>query len=194
MAYFRTVTELPISQNDKGEMATLSAAQASFCETYRQHLQWMLHTVRRLGVLDSDAEDVAHDVFGTAWNRLDTYASGRPMRPWLFGIAFRVVSNRKATKRSKEELADTFDTISGVRQAPDEILEGEDARRHVLHALNTLPVEQRALFVGADIDQVPITELAEHLGIPLNTAYSRLRLARSKFQATFNELQNEVRR
>ncbi len=115
------------------------------------------------------------------------------MRPWLFGIAFRLISNRRAAKQGHEEFQPELESHAGPQQRPDELLESEVTRRHVLRALDALSAEQRAVFVGADIDDVPITELAQSLEIPLNTAYSRLRLARQRFQMTFDVLQNEVR-
>lgn len=168
------------------------SAQQAFATAYRDHLGWMLHTVRRLGVPPHEAEDAAHDAFSTAWRRLDTYAPERPMRPWLFGIAFRIVSNRKASRTGTEELQPGLDALRGVAHRPDELLEGEVTRLRVLKALEALPLDQRALFVGHDIELTPITELARNCDIPLNTAYSRLRLARQRFQSTFAALQDEV--
>jgi len=165
----------------------------AFASAYREHLGWMLQTVRRLGVTGAEQEDVAHDVFSTAWRRLDTYSPDRPMRPWLFGIAFRVVGNRKSTRAGQEALEGELDLRPGAAPRPDEVLEGEVTRRHVLKALEALPIEQRALFVGHDIEQTPINDLARELDVPLNTAYSRLRLARQRFQSTFAALQSEVR-
>jgi len=163
-------------------------AQELFRAAYTEHLGWMLNTVRRLGVGPSDAENVAHDVFSTAWKRLDTYSPERPMRPWLFGIAFRVITNRKTAKSGHEDLRSELDDAAGGAHRPDELLEAEVTRRHVLLALDALPADQRAVFVGADIESTPITELAEALEIPLNTAYSRLRLARQRFEAAFASL------
>ncbi|MBK7861401.1 MAG: RNA polymerase sigma factor [Archangiaceae bacterium] len=169
-------------------------AEALFRAAYTEHLGWMLNTVRRLGVRPADIEDVAHDVFSTAWKRLDTYSRERAMRPWLFGIAFRVVSNRKANRSGQEQLEAEIDDARGEAHRPDELLEAEVTRRQVLAALDALPVDQRAMFVGADIEMTPITELAETLEIPLNTAYSRLRLGRQRFEAAFTKLRQEVKR
>jgi RNA polymerase sigma-70 factor (ECF subfamily) len=179
-----------------GFVPTIAAempAQHDFATAYRDHLGWMLHTVRRLGVQSPDLEDVAHDVFSTAWRRFDSYVPDRPIRPWLFGIAFRVVSNRRSSRTGSETLEAGSDHRPGGAHRPDEVLEGEVTRRHVLTALEALPLDQRALFVGHDIEHTPITELALELEVPLNTAYSRLRLARQRFQSTFAALQNEVR-
>lgn len=171
-------------------------ARQAFSNAYREHLGWMLNTVRRLGISPGEQEDVAHDVFSTAWKRLDTWEPSRPMRPWLFGIAFRLVANRKANKSLNAVVGEPEPrTEQPGAHRPDELLESEVTRAHILKALDALPLEQRALFVGHDIDQTPINELAGSLEVPINTAHSRLRLARKKFQSTFDALQRgaEVR-
>lgn len=152
----------------------------------------MVHTLRRLGVREAELEDTAHDVFSTAWRRLETWDTSRPMRPWLFGIAFKVVSNQRAARTGKEELTEDMLDFHSPSDRPDAIFEGELTRRHVLAALEQLPLEQRALFVGHDIEKTPITELAQSFDIPLNTAYSRLRLARQRFENVFAQLQEGV--
>lgn len=50
--------------------------------------------------------------------------------------------------------------------------------------LQSLELERRAVFVMHEIDGSPMPEIADALGIPLNTAYSRLRLARTQFTDT----------
>jgi RNA polymerase sigma-70 factor (ECF subfamily) len=51
----------------------------------------------------------------------------------------------------------------------------------VARALEQLPMEQRAVLVRHDIDGFAAPEIARELELPLNTVYSRLRLARAKF-------------
>ncbi|MBE2249112.1 MAG: sigma-70 family RNA polymerase sigma factor [Myxococcus sp.] len=166
----------------------MATRREAFGQVYKEHLSWMLHTVRRLGVRGAEGEDAVHDVFATAWRRLDTYSPERPLRPWLFGIAFRVVANRKVLRSGKETPTEAFDHREGHSAAPDAQLQAEQTRDQVIKALDALPLEQRALFVGHDIEQTPITDLARELEVPLNTAYSRLRLARQRFEQVFQGL------
>ena len=44
--------------------------------------------------------------------------------------------------------------------------------------LSTLPIEQRAVFVMFEIDEMTCQEIADVTGSPLGTVYSRLRAAR----------------
>ena len=48
-----------------------------------------------------------------------------------------------------------------------------------MKALDLLDFDRRVVLVMHDLDEVPIPEIASTLDIPLNTAYSRLRLARA---------------
>ncbi len=48
--------------------------------------------------------------------------------------------------------------------------------------LNELDDNQRAVFVMADLEGMRAHEIAEALDVKLNTVYSRLRLARAKFE------------
>jgi RNA polymerase sigma-70 factor (ECF subfamily) len=49
-------------------------------------------------------------------------------------------------------------------------------------------IDRRAVFVLHDIHEVPVPEVAETLGVPLNTAYSRLRIAREEFATAVKRL------
>jgi RNA polymerase sigma-70 factor (ECF subfamily) len=160
---------------------------------YEDHLVWTLNTVRRLGVPERDLEDVTHDVFATVWRRLDSFRRGSPIKPWLLGIAFRVVSNRLARSASKSERLtnDLPERPGGIR--PDEHAEAEQTRQHVIAALEQLELDQRAIFVGHDIEGIPVPELAASLEVPVNTAYSRLRLARQHFERTLESRRRGAR-
>ena len=70
----------------------------------------------------------------------------------------------------------------------DEAIERDEARTLALEAINQIDLPRRAVFVLAELDELPIPEVAEALGIPLNTAYSRLRLAREDFEGAVRRL------
>lgn len=171
---------------------TVSDPRAAFAATYREHLGWVLQVVGRLGVFGVEREDVTHDVFATAWRRIDTFSEGGSMRAWLFGIAFRHVRNRRNARATSEQVEADLSQRVVADGHPESVLEGETTRRNVARALEALPLDQRALFVGHDIEATPIVELARALDVPLNTAYSRLRLARQRFRSTFTALQEGV--
>jgi RNA polymerase sigma-70 factor (ECF subfamily) len=152
-----------------------------FPSVFHQEFAWVWRTLRRLGVREADVEDLVHDVFVVFHRTLDQYDPARPLRAWLFGIAFRVASDhrRRATHR-RELLVDTEEPPDSKPTA-EAALGRARAGALVLEALAALPEERRAVFVLCELDELGMPEVAATLGIPLNTGYSRLRIARREF-------------
>jgi RNA polymerase sigma-70 factor (ECF subfamily) len=59
-----------------------------------------------------------------------------------------------------------------------------------MKALDTLDLDRRAVFVLHELDELSMPEIAAALSIPLNTAYSRLRLARADLAAWLERCQS----
>jgi RNA polymerase sigma-70 factor, ECF subfamily len=162
--------------------------QGLFSGIYEAEVSYVCQSLHRLGVASSEIEDVAHEVFVTAYNALGQYDTARPLRPWLFGIAARLASNNRRLARHTRE-------VGGVGfEAVDEGLDPEHAasarqdRALVARALESLDEDQRAVFVMYELDGHAMADIAESLAIPVNTAYSRLRLARADFAKTVRRL------
>lgn len=159
-------------------------AAPSFTSVFRQEYGYVVSSLRRLGVGVGDMEDVAQDVFLTIHAILGDYDPTRPLRPWLFGIAYRhALRHRDRARHRREQLtADPGSDIAAPRgDEPHHAAVQHEAQDLVLAALQRVEVSRRAVFVMACIDGYTAPEIAEALSIPVNTAYSRLRLAREEF-------------
>jgi RNA polymerase sigma-70 factor (ECF subfamily) len=163
-------------------------AAATLRDLFDMHAAYVWNSLRRLGVPDSDIEDVTHDVFLRVHAHLGDYDPSRPARPWLFGFAFRVASQHRRRAHRRRETPGEPDTAAHPSAAPDEQLAIDEDRRLVLAALDAIELERRAVFVLYELDQVPMGDIAHSLGIPVNTAYSRLRAARAEFRAAVRRL------
>ena len=149
-----------------------------------------MDTLRRLGVQERDLEDLCHDVFVVVFRNLDVYDARRPIRPWLFGIAFRVASDYRRSARHRREARRRRDEVGACPAPPaDEVMLRRERQRLVVRALEELELDRRAVFVMHDIDGHVMPDIAAALGVPLNTAYSRLRLARADFAAAVKRVQ-----
>jgi RNA polymerase sigma-70 factor (ECF subfamily) len=155
---------------------------------YRAELSYVMHTLRRLGVAHTDLEDVAHDVFVAVHRHFDDYDAGRPLRPWLFAFAYRIARDHRKLARHRLEVHEPVDEPAGEMPLPDEALDDERLRRMLLAVLDALDFEKRSIIVMHDIDGMPVPEIAKLLEVPLNTAYSRLRLARAAFERELERL------
>ena len=155
----------------------------SFQAVYQAEFTYVWNTLRRLGVRGADQKDVAHDVFVIAYRRFDEYDASRPVRPWLFGIAFRVVAHLRRDEKTKPAASESVsvDDLFSSEPGPEEDLRVQQDRELVVQAMGELDLDKRAVFVMHEIDGCAMPEIARELSIPLNTAYSRLRLARRDF-------------
>jgi RNA polymerase sigma-70 factor (ECF subfamily) len=156
---------------------------------------YVFHSLRRLGVHERDLEDVAHDVFLAIHKKLGDYDPARPLRPWIFAFAFRFAADyRKLARHRREKLADRDDAIEATDVGPsvDDRIDAARDRQLVLEALEALDLDKRAVFVMHEIDGNAMPAIATALGIPVNTAYSRLRLAREQFAASVKRLRSRA--
>lgn len=167
----------------------LSGASADFRLIFETECGYVWNTLRRLGIPDRDAEDAAQDVFVVVHRHLGEYDPNRPLRPWIFGICYRVaLAHRRRARVQRERIDDTAEAVD-ERKPADEQLEDKQAQDLVRRALDTLDLDRRALIVMHEYESYPVPQIAETLGIPLNTAYSRLRLAREQFIAAVRRIQ-----
>jgi RNA polymerase sigma-70 factor (ECF subfamily) len=166
-----------------------------FLEVYDKQFTYVWNCLRRMGVPIQDLEDLAQEVFEDVFQKLHTYDVMRPIRPWLFGFAFHVVLNhRKSSTRRRETfgIKDGRESIDSDPR-PDAVVELHERSALVFAALEDLEVNRRAVFVMADLAGHSVPEIADALAVPLNTAYSRLRLARKDFEAAVRRIRAQRR-
>jgi RNA polymerase sigma-70 factor (ECF subfamily) len=159
---------------------------------YEVHFRYVFRCLRGLGVRDAQLEDALQDVFIVVQRRLADFDGRAELRTWLYAIALRVA--RKYRERARREPASLEaarerdpELPAAADSSADSALENERlllARR----ALGSLDDDKREIFVLARVEQMSAPEIADVLGIPLNTVYSRLRAARLAFDAEITRL------
>lgn len=173
--------------DSEGSLQSSSVGEQDFRRVFDEHLSYVWHSLRRLGVREADLRDQAQEVFLVVHRLLPTYDPARPMRPWLFAIAFRVASAYRSRERyRKTEALDS--EPAGTTLDPEAELEAHERRELFIQALERVDFSRRPVFILAEIEGHTMPEIAESLDIPLNTAYSRLRLARDEFRAAAERL------
>jgi RNA polymerase sigma-70 factor (ECF subfamily) len=163
----------------------------NFRQIYDEHFPFVWRSLRRLGILESDVPDAVQDVFLVVHRRLAEFEGRSKMSTWIFGICYRVASDRrKAARRVSIESSD-----EQCLDAPDERVDiaAETERRQGLRTLEALldemPLEQRAVFTLFELEGMTGEDIAQTLELPLGTVYSRLRLARDTFRRSTARLQ-----
>lgn len=152
---------------------------------YDAHVDFVWRNLRRLGVQTADADDRTQEVFVIAHRRFDQFEErGHGPRAWLFQIVLRVASDARRHRRRHPEDAD-----GGAAEARESIepeqavqLSRREAVDELDRALSTIDVNRRTVLVLHEIEEMTAPEIAQVLSIPLNTVYSRLRVARTELE------------
>jgi len=156
-------------------------ADEACLDAFQRELDYVYRTLRRLGTTPSEIDDLAQEVFLALRRSWSEYDQDRPLRPYLFGIAFRIASAYERKRR--REVAFGVVEIDDAGPGPDDALQSKQARALVVTALERIPLPRRAVLVMHDIDDIPVSQVAAVLEIPLFTVYSRLRKARRELEA-----------
>jgi len=161
------------------------ARTVAFRELYDAHVDFVWRNLRRLGVAPAEVDDRTQEVFVVAHRRWDGFVDqGHGPRAWLFQIVLRVVSDARRHRRRHPEDADGG-VAESKRSEPAPQVE-EMARKEAMaqldRALGTIDIGRRAVLVLHEIEEMTAPEIAKAMDLPLNTVYSRLRVAREELE------------
>jgi RNA polymerase sigma-70 factor (ECF subfamily) len=159
-------------------MAHNDTVPLDFDAVVAEHGPYIWRVLRRLGVRPSDIEDVWQETFIVVHRKLDAFEGRSQLRTWLSAIAVRVASDyRNRAHRRREQATEEVPDDGTAASQHDDLVEQE--RRALLDRLiGELKPEQREVIVLYEFAELPMQEVAEALGCPLQTAYSRLHAAR----------------
>jgi RNA polymerase sigma-70 factor (ECF subfamily) len=157
---------------------------------HRDHADFVWASLQRLGVRDADLEDMLQEVFVVVHRRLHTFDTTTRLTTWLFGIAMRVAAGyrRRAHIRRERSVPEIEETVE-PGDGPVELAERRQAQERLHALLDSLDLEKRAVFVMFEIDELSCDTIAEILGTPVGTVYSRLHAARKAFQKALARMQ-----
>jgi RNA polymerase sigma-70 factor (ECF subfamily) len=136
--------------------------------------------VRGLSKNLQDAEDLTQDVFVAAFRNLAAFdATKAQLMTWLLTIARNRCCNH--LKRRTSTTPGDID-ITDKQPLPDAAVGLREVWRHLDAALEMLPIEQRTVFVLAEIQELPMKQIAEIEGVAEGTVKSRLSRARERLR------------
>ncbi len=148
-----------------------------FARLYAEQFRFVWSLTARLGVPPAQREDVAQEVWLAVHRRLHTLRVDASPRGWVAAITRKIASRHHRTlhraERKLAALAEVFDEGRGANGERDSFAIVDDA-------LSRMDPAQAEVFLLAHVEELTGPEIAEAVGAPLNTVYSRLRLARAR--------------
>jgi RNA polymerase sigma-70 factor (ECF subfamily) len=149
------------------------AVVPSFRAVYDDYFDFVWTSTRRLGVPVDAVDDVVQEIFVVVSARLSTIEQPASLRSTY---------HRRRRVRSTKESPNPFEEGANPMQpSPLDLAVMSDEVRLLWRLLGELGPLKREVFVLAELEEMTTPEIAEAVGIPLNTAYSRLRVARQEF-------------
>jgi len=175
----------------RGSHESATHQQPPLRQVFEEHGQFVCRSLRYLGVVEADLDDMLQEVFLVVHRRLGEYDEKGRARAWLYSICTRVAhAQRRKVGRRRENISPVF-----VEQeaAPTQLAQVEDRQALALghQLLRLIPPEQREVFLLYEVEDMAMPEIAQALNCPLQTAYSRLHRARARILAEVQRIASE---
>jgi RNA polymerase sigma-70 factor (ECF subfamily) len=163
-------------------VAGRQAAFNALVECYQRRLY--NYCYRMVGNAE-DACDVTQEAFVRAYRNLATFRVGEPFAPWLYRIAHNVCIDhlrRKPNTLSLDVEMDEGRDPADKTASPEDSAQESETRRLINAAIADLPDKYRAVMLLRHGRGMPLDEIAETLGLPLNTVKVHLHRAREQMR------------
>jgi len=174
-----------------------------FEQAFRDHVDFAWRVLQRHGVRGSELEDTCQEVFLTLHRTLPRFEGRASLRTFIYAICRRVAANHRRLAVHRHEVA-TGHAAEPDAARPDlfappgdgeafERLATKQSLALLEMLLARLPPEQRECFVLYEIDELSMREVAEAVGCPQSTCFSRLYAARRELAAELQRLRAKPR-
>jgi len=144
----------------------------SFDAVTRQYSGMLYRHIFRMVGNAEDAQDILQEVLILIFRKLHTYKGDASLKNWLYRIASNRTIDfiRRRTRRPETEISEELPAASD----PLAFARRQQARSRLATALATLEEDHRQVVILKEIDGFTFREIGEIMGIPENTAKTRL--------------------
>jgi RNA polymerase sigma-70 factor (ECF subfamily) len=167
----------PTDGDPAGDSRVRARPNVDFRMIFDTHAAAVGRTLRYLGVPESDLMDAAQEVFLVVDRRFGEFEGRSSVSTWIRQICLRVALayRRRRAQRREDLLEDPPEVIAEADQQTG--VERREERALLTRLLDALDDDQRAVLVLYEIEMLPMREVVEAVGCPLQTGYSRRKAA-----------------
>ena len=188
-----TETSVPNARGDQFvDLLTRIAAskdRMAFATVFDHFAPRVKSFMMRKGSNPEQAEDLVQETMIAVWSKAAMFSTEKgSVSTWIFTIArnLRIDKLRRERAQLYTDLED-FDAPD-MSTGAEEALGRSQEDNHVVQALAQIPVEQRDLLILSFVEDVPQSEIAFRLGIPLGTVKSRMRLGYQRLRKILEQM------
>jgi RNA polymerase sigma-70 factor (ECF subfamily) len=150
-----------------------SSDEARFLRLYEAHSEQVYAYFKRRTDTTS-AQECAADTFLVAWRRIDVVPDDKEL-PWLYGVARRVLANRRRSARRAGRLSEKLATVgANPGPSPETIVVRRQEDEQLLDAVSRLRPQDQELLRLATWEELPHSEIAAMLGCSRHAVDQRL--------------------
>ena len=146
---------------------------------YDRYAQPVFRFVSALGVPPDEREDAAQDVFVAVYRGLRQFRGEAQLSTWIYRIAARHASHLGRRRRVRSFLSILPWHETEPEPQPDPAEKASELRL-LDRLLDKLSPKKRMVLVLFEIEGLGVNEIANVMGCPANTVWSRLRHARAE--------------
>lgn len=133
---------------------------------------------RQLTGSDVAADDATQDVWLRVLRGIARLRDGAKLRPWLFGIAHRVLMDRLREQFRLPLVSDGDMDLEALPAGDEDALDAESELAALRDGLARLPALECEVLTLFYLRELSLDEVAQVLAVPLGTVKSRLHRAR----------------
>jgi RNA polymerase sigma-70 factor (ECF subfamily) len=153
-------------------------------EAVRQYARYVIGLLGRLGVAPADVEDVAQEVYLAIHAELPSFQARTSFKTWLCGVCRHKAADYRRKRARRQLLASSRPPeLTPEGDCPHGALLQQQAKEVLRRAIARLPDEQLEVFVLHAVEDLPMRDVAELVGCPVDTAYTRYRVALQRVRA-----------
>lgn len=176
---------------DASDEQLVARAQAGDDRAFDLLVRKYQHKVVKLTaryVNPADAQDVAQDAFIKAYRALSGFKGNSAFYTWLYRISINTAKNHLVS-RSRRPASQDIDVADAElygnterfseRDTPEAVLESEEIRDTVIHAIQSLPDDLRTAIMLREMEGMTYEDIAHAMDCPVGTVRSRIFRARA---------------
>lgn len=168
----------------------------AFADIMRRYNRLLFRSARGIVTDDAQAQDVVQEAYLQAFTHLHSFRGESELGTWLVRITIRVALQALRHKGQWVRLEDGWDSGDlacaeitmpnqfSAPESPDMAVERGELRAVLQVAIAALPVIYRSVFMLRAVENMPVGEVAECLGVSEAVVKTRFLRARARLRDT----------